>query len=74
MMISISDLAQIITALTASATFILALLSFVILHLKINVVAHQTNSLKDELVNEVRLAAVAQGRLLAKEETIHAKS
>jgi len=74
MMISISDLAQIITSLTASATFVLALISFVILHLKINIVAHQTNSMKDELVNEVRLAAVAQGRLLAHQEEDQLKS
>ncbi len=51
------DLAQIITAFAAMGAFILSLRN----GRKIEIVRHATNSIKDELVAEVRRASHAEG-------------
>jgi hypothetical protein len=65
-----SELIQLVTAVSSLITPVIALIGFIELHRKttdlkadVDVVRHETNSMKDELVNEVRVASLAKGRL-----------
>lgn len=56
---------------TATFQVILSLLTLILLfsnNYSINRIEHSTNSMKDELVNEVRLASLAEGRLERKND------
>jgi hypothetical protein len=67
---TIADLETISITISSIITPALGVLGFLELHRKnreiganIEIVRHETNSMKDELVNEVRVASLAKGRL-----------
>ena len=64
------EVVQIISAVSGVVTPALAVIGFIELHRKnnaiqssVDIVRHETNSMKDELVAEVREASLAKGRL-----------
>ena len=55
---SVGEISQIITAMCAIGALLISLQN----NFAIHVVSKQTNHMKDELVEEVRKASIAQGR------------
>lgn len=62
-MISISEFASLISAFASITTLVLGLIGFINLNMKVEVVRHEANSMKDQLVKEVRIASLAKGKL-----------
>jgi hypothetical protein len=67
---SLADFEAVSVVISSIVTPTLGVLGFLELHRKnkeiganIEIVRHETNSMKDELVNEVRVASLAKGRL-----------
>lgn len=66
-MININDLAQTVQILVSMVNLIVLLVGFLKIKDKIEVIHKATNSMKDELVQEVRTASIAQGVLQEKD-------